>query len=390
MTLHAEHCTGYKASPELRRCCWYLLLAACVVPVLLLYIHLVVLQRPWLGCAIAAVFIGGICFLPALFGLTWRVELREHSLARRLLFWWDEWCWDDFANGRVEKSIGYRLVHRDRPWWRRRMRLEFLGPVNVRPVFDAINRHFALPQAEPVAAELTLLLRPTGELTLRPEGLELRKRKQTTTYSWNQVQYLCLRREDPKRRDFNTLHVGLADQEVTLRRFVHNGVVHTIWKGATVEQVSDWISEYAPNHLVHDSSDELMPPEFLERRLTEARRKYAGVWWLFAVTTAVLGTLLLVGFHNFLPGLAAMACMLVVNPGSLFIFLLYDWRRSVRELEQQWFDSVADRNTVESALPASAKRDFEPANQVSCVQKATPHHASRSSRARFVSGTPTW
>ena len=136
----------YSIAADLRRCCWYCIVAAVVIGPLAALFAVVEGRFESLTTAIvpplaAAVAVGAY----ATGALCWRIEIAENGLIRRRWLGRDEWTWDDFASGRVRKGPLFLLVDSRRPWWRRKLDQGLLDRKDRRQVMEAVNVYYRLP-----------------------------------------------------------------------------------------------------------------------------------------------------------------------------------------------------------------------------------------------------
>ncbi len=162
----------YRISSELQRCCWYVVLSTPALAAVLVWVGRFVQGRGaggmdprlvlWaaLACAAASAF-------------NWRLRLDECGIARRRLFRWDLWTWDDLASGRIPKMHVYVLADPARPWWRRRLNLGCMAADDIQTVLAAINARYRLPPPPDLPDRLAITWGFRQRAVLDHNGLEL-------------------------------------------------------------------------------------------------------------------------------------------------------------------------------------------------------------------------
>ncbi len=315
--------------PELRRCCWYGIVAMPLLAGVMwgLGPAFGIKERGELAAATPAFFIGAVIFsIP----LGWRVRIDDAGLTRRWLWLRETWPWDDFAAGKVEKHPGYKLKHTQRPLWRRWCSLGFLPDADRDAVLDSVNRYYATPEAPTIPDSLALR---TGwkQITLDRNGVHLQDRKVCTSSLWSEVLAVDIEQEDGKRRDFRRMEIVLGERVLDFR--VMQGTPG--WTGSPPEVLRAYVESHVPADLVAVSygTDRFASVGQWERRLAEAREQertvqrlslmiaigfIVGLIWI-AVTQPLLNALFM-GFTMFMP---------FVPP---YIFLNVESARRVRKL----------------------------------------------------------
>jgi hypothetical protein len=99
----------YRMAPELRRSAIYAMVGFALLAVVGYVIHGVVLERDLIGVVVGnGIFIA--VSLARIVPLRWALRVDGSGIARRWLFRWDQWSWDDFASGRIEKRYPLSFV----------------------------------------------------------------------------------------------------------------------------------------------------------------------------------------------------------------------------------------------------------------------------------------
>jgi hypothetical protein len=142
-------------APELRRSAIYVILGCTFLAFAAYGIGHFVLERP--PSAIAPFFsVLGVMALVMIAPLRWTLRIDETGVARRWLWRWDHWSWNDFASGRIEKRPPFVFVDRGRPWWRARLSIGYLSEAEVKVAIGIINEHYQMPASAPVADRLVI------------------------------------------------------------------------------------------------------------------------------------------------------------------------------------------------------------------------------------------
>ena len=182
-----------------------------------------------------------------------------------------------------------------RPWWRRKLDLGLLGRDDRRQVIQAINAHYRLPDAPVVPESLSIRYRFNREATFEPAGIRHVVAGVTHVYGWHAVCGVMIERHDAVRRDFRTLDIELADPPTTIELWMHG--TNPSWRGATAEELSEFISRHAPAERIEIAidGDYAATPRLAEKRLAALRkheRELRSFWpifgGVFAVAVAVL------------------------------------------------------------------------------------------------------
>ena len=332
----------YRVAAAYRRCCWYLIAGTIALAAMVYLIVRFVLEedpreitntRWWLVLAPVALTI--VVYL-------WKLRVDEEGIWRRRGLWWDLWSWSDLASGRIRKVRAIELYDRDRPWWRRKLRIDYMASADVRAVWDAINAHYVVPPAVEVPDELTIRYRHRRSARLDGKGIELRHGDAVTHCGWDDVQRVRVLRLESSRRDFWTLRIQLPDERIELKHFDYR----PMWSGGTAEEVS----EFLLTHVAADRIDELAAGEpwtnreDVEEALAQARKELRGV----AIMTMFFGAAFL--------GIAAAAwssddvthaiVVMVLFP-TLFGALLVRKHRKSRKEVTAWADQLAALNAGE-------------------------------------------
>ena len=309
----------YRIQPELRRCCVYVLVSGVVIAFVARWVNQF---GPNQG--IGGIVLGGILYSAQVVlssvAFRWRLRLDERGIARRMLFRWDLWTWEELASGRIRKVRGPKLLDPDRPWWRRTLAWGLMLHADMMTVAKEINAHYRLPPPPEVSDTIKIKYGFRKSAVLDKDGIHLTVGKNANDYSWHDVQWILIKREDPVCRYFKSLVIVLPDREIELQFVTHQGGTSPTWKGATAEELNEFLLSKIPAGKV-DVSILGEPPSTkmaIQRQSVEAEKmkRFAAILYVFMVVLSVSWLLafgrnrgfwvfillaVLIGFYSFLP-----------------------------------------------------------------------------------------
>jgi hypothetical protein len=237
--------TEFRIAPEYRRSLFYGIAGFLLLAATAWWVQSTV--RPDRTRAPALVF---VLFAVATFWpLSWRLELDGDGLVRHRLGLADRWSWEDFANGRIQKRYPFSLVDLERPWWSRKLNLQYLDTNHRHRVLAALNQHYRFAET-PSVDELTIKYSLRKTATFGRHGLQVIDRGQRHDYRWADVRHLHILRTEAVRQDFRELNLVLPDREIGLRMVAHQGGTSPTWRKATAEQVNDFLLAHVPQHAI--------------------------------------------------------------------------------------------------------------------------------------------
>ena len=130
--------------------------------------------------------------------LRWALRIDHEGITRRRWFAWsDLWTWADFASGRIEKRDSYTLLDPARPWWRRKLCLDFLAGDDIRRAIAHINVHYRLPDPPQLPDELRIKIGLRLSVRFDALGIQLQRAKECREYRWRDVRRVHIVRWDP-------------------------------------------------------------------------------------------------------------------------------------------------------------------------------------------------
>lgn len=358
----------YRLAPELRRCCWYVAIAALAFIPVFYWISSVVQQRApretAVGCVLFALA-APVILLP----LRWKLRIDQHGVSRRLLMRWDLWRWDDVASGRVEKLLPYTLYDSERPWWRRRLRLEYAASGDIQEISSLINTHYRLPGPPDVPDQLTISNGLRHKATFDKRGVQLTARGTTREYRWSDVDEVHIERMDPLRRDFMRLTITFADQELELR---HQGT-SPCWRGASASEINECLLNHvtADRIVIAITGETPTGRDEIERKLAATRgtaRELNTAMKIFV--PLLLGSLVWFAFDSGLLAAAVMGAMLAVFPGTLLVFIYRAQQKRISDLNEMLNAAV----TAERDLATSSDATVREANGYTKASAAKSDH----------------
>lgn len=327
-------CHQYRLAPELRRSCWYVIVGAMVlIPVFYWVARFVQLRGPVdvaVGCSLFGL-LGASMFVP----LRWRVRLDQHGVSRRLLFRWDLWSWSTLASGRVDKLHPFRLHDPHRPWWRRRLALSYLASGDLQEVIAKINAHYKLPPPPELEDTLTFKYGFRRQATFDRSGLQLMVHQRHRAYAWRDVREVHITRMDPLRRDFASVVITLPDEELELKLFTHQGGTSPTWRGATAEEINEFLLQFVHTDRIHISiaGQPLTKLAHIEKQLSKKEQETRQLTTaMVVIVVLVLGLIVWTAFTHGLLLAAAVGAKFTLFPGTLLFYVYRERRAEISRL----------------------------------------------------------
>lgn len=145
--------------------------------------------------------------------LKWRLFIDRNGIRTKLYRMGNSWTWEDFASGHIRK-LGDTILDPNRPVLHQTLNLHMLGEEDRQRVLCSINAFYELPPAPELPKKLTFKFGFRRNATLSGKGIRIRQGKTTKKYAWDEVQHVCIMREEPRRRDFTFLGIVLPDREI--------------------------------------------------------------------------------------------------------------------------------------------------------------------------------
>jgi hypothetical protein len=327
----------YRIAPELQRCCWYVIFGALTIGAIAYWLMQVLpnqaapnIARPIALVALAVAF--------AAVPLRWKLRIDADGIFRRLLVGWSFWSWYDLSSGRISKRHPYTLYDPARPWWNRKLRLNYMDSDETHEVFTVINTHYQLPPAPDLPDRLTIKYGFRGSATVDHRGIQIADRNMPSDYAWHEVRGLQITRMEPKRRDFVSLQIILPDRELELKLVTHQGGTSPTWRGATPEVINEYLMQKvsADRVEVAISGRPLIGREQIERKLNEVKAAVRNLRIMTAVFSPLLvGCLIWMAVADGVLKAIAIGALMVVYPGSVMIYSYRQQRQKASQLAER-------------------------------------------------------
>jgi hypothetical protein len=319
---------AFRIAPQLRRCVYYVIAGAILGASVAWWAESTLKMHGGLHVVLVVFALFG---LATAYPLSWRLELDDEGLVRRRLLLRDRWRWDDFASGRIRKPYRFVLVDPERPWWRRTLSLDHVAEADRRQVLAALNRHYRLPDPSPLLDALMTKFRLWKIATFGRDGIQIVDGGRPCDYRWADVRHLHIARSDAVRRDFSELNLVLPDREIGMRILTHQGGTSPSWRGASAEEINDFLLAYVPRDRASvDLVGERAPCQRdVEREMTRLRSAMR----MGISLCALLAAFMLVGLAIEGPQIRALF-RTVATIGFLFYVALILWRGHVKEMRK--------------------------------------------------------
>jgi hypothetical protein len=332
----------FRIAPELRRCCYYVLVGVVVVAGTAYWLTCVLQARSldnfYAICVILA-GVAGAMMLP----LRWRLRLDEQGLQRRLLIRWDLWSWDDMASGRLKKTQSHTLLDPARPWWRRTLSFGYMTQEHVQSVVRAINAYYRLPAPPELPERLTIKYSFRRSAMFDGDGVHLRIKGLEKAHPWRDVQNVFIVRADPVRRDFSSMQIILPDEEIELKLITHQHGTSPSWRGATAEVINEFVHQRVPAEKISVaiSGEPIANRAQLERKLKELEKAERSMRILAGILLVLIPSFLIwIWITANLAGALAMGALMTL-PSPVVIWVLRLHRTQVKQLRGQ-LDSLVN------------------------------------------------
>jgi len=325
----------YRIAPELRRCCWYTIVSAVPLIIVFYWVARFIQNRGpvdiAVGCALFALLAAAMVF-----PLRWKLRVGQHGLARRLLFHWDSWEWVDFSTGRVCKLHPYTLCDPERPWWRRKLHLNYMASADIQEVISAINRHYQLPPPPVVPATLTIKYGFRRSATFDHDGIHLMIGRSSHEYTWREIRKVHVTRMDPIRRDFKDLLITLPDHEIELKLITHEGGTTPTWRGATGEVINEFLFQAVETERIHIliAGEAFTTREHIEKKLSQVEKIKRDLGIMVAIGIAlIVATVVWAAIAEGIFTAILLAVMGVIFAGPIVVFAFRSLTKQIQDLK---------------------------------------------------------
>jgi hypothetical protein len=327
--------TVLRIAPEYRRSAIYALIAVVPLWLILFWVaHFIQGNAPWRAAARGTPFL--LLGLAMIVPLRWALRIDETGMARRILFRWDAWSWEELASGRIEKRHPLTLVDPARPWWRRRLALSYLQAADMALVIQRINAVYRLPDPSPLPEVLAIKYGFRRSARFDSQGILL-EGKESRAYLWSEVGRVHITRIEPLRRDFTNLELVLPDREIELKFISHQGGRSPTWRGATAEVVSEFLTRYVPPERIDTDFYGERPARRIdvERMLAKTNKQRRDFGWCFVIAGAMVGGLLIwAAMIGRLLAAVVMTALFSISYGPIYWWMLARLRSRCAELER--------------------------------------------------------
>ncbi len=326
----------FRIAPELRRCAIITMVGFVFLTAVWFWVGYVVMEHSAIR-AFAGAMIYLLISLSMIIPLRWAMRVSERGIERRWFKAWDFWSWEEFANGRLKKRAAITFVDPSRPWWRRSLRLDYLSTSDRKTIIQAINHHYQLPSAPAVPESLRGRYGFRRVADFDSNGVRLTSRGVTSQFPWDAVEHVRIRRFDPKRRDFMSLELRIAGQEVKFPLVEMKYGLSGIWgSGVSTVIANQFLLDHVPaDRMAIDIVGE-RPVRLseIEKQLNLARKNEKDipkVYWFLGI---------LIGTMNVLLALTETTRRVLMVAGVaeivLFAPLLWLLPRELRNHTKQW------------------------------------------------------
>ncbi|PHS02346.1 MAG: hypothetical protein COA78_21450 [Blastopirellula sp.] len=333
----------YRISPDLRRCCWYIII--CGIPLIgvFYWVARFVQNRETIEILLGCLFFLFMGSITAILPLTWKLRVDEQGMTRSLLGLSGRiWSWNDFASGRILKQ--HRTLYDPaRGWGRRTLILDFIGLESIQEVMAVINTHYQLPPPPAVPEKLTLRYGFFKTATFDSQGIHILIRGKPFEYQWPDVQHILITRMDPVRRNFSRLVIVLPDREIDSLR------VGSSWSDVTNEEINEYLHAHAPEDCIQIliAGQCIKHRVHIEQNLKDLKQRQKDVRIIIAVFGPALAlTLGWMALENVFKALAmfAMSMVCIAPP---YIFIIWKQSKDITELENDLDTAIKAEQSLE-------------------------------------------
>jgi hypothetical protein len=267
-----------------------------------------------------------------------RLRVNESGIARRCLWWWDLWPWDDFAEGRIclndsARAMEYR--YKDEGVLPRRLNLGLLETSDAESLNRLIRQVWVPPSPPPLPESIQARSSWPNRfsLDLDKDRLTIHQRDETRSFRWDEIANVEIWRNEHARSDFTELLISLPGREkpVHVRGERLNGVPKADFVGCICRHMSaDRLHVFALHGEARSRDEVTARIKRLETRLIDLPRFRRG---FVAISAVVFGGLIAVA------GLKGVA---LVVPYSLLLYatnwLLLDQESAMQNKRAQLED----------------------------------------------------
>jgi hypothetical protein len=148
----------------------------------------------------------------------WRLRLDEVGLARRRLWGWDVWKWDDFESGSFRRH-GDGFIASARPWWRRELTFCFLSEADqefVRAACKFFFRPRRRQDAEDAPGALVVRYQLFRTVMFREDGVLGTMGRKAFDLRWEDVSQVRLVYYDDWSTDARRIELDVPDSTIRI------------------------------------------------------------------------------------------------------------------------------------------------------------------------------
>ena len=174
-------------APEYRRCAVYVLFGLVLIPLIAWWVNDLRPPEKRLDLRFG-VGMNAMLALWAVCVPRWRLRVERRGIARRRLFVWHLYSWEEFAIGRVRDGIDQNTYEfPERYPWDRKLSIGLVAEDDRSAIKEMIRRVWVRPPESEVPAELCFRFSFRETAKFGPEGLSIGQRGKEVSYGWAEV-----------------------------------------------------------------------------------------------------------------------------------------------------------------------------------------------------------
>lgn len=200
----------YRIAASLRRCCWYVIVAAPVLLAISILIDLYLLDTPpdRLPVRIA---IALFCLILATIPLTWRWRVDEQGIHWRRLFHWHSWLWTDLMSRRIVRINSRTLADPRRPWGRREVSLDLLDEKDAEEVVGIIDGYSRRMPPREISESLTVTYGLRKKAIFSEVGIQIYDGRLDCSFACDELKEVYILRRAKENRYFSRMIIEFKD-----------------------------------------------------------------------------------------------------------------------------------------------------------------------------------